>query len=85
MLNINEVGCEKIRHQKETGKIQPVIILLKNGFSKFIGCIILVVTYKNKRYMIWVITHRNDLVNMEGKIDSYVFGKTYTLKVSCHI
>ena len=40
---------------------------------------------QNKGYRIWLRNHRTVYGKYSGQIDRYCFGKTYLLKVSCHL
>ena len=64
----------QIRNQKEAGKIWSAIMFSRNILWKFIGWIILLVTYGNKGYRLWRVTHRKLFVNTEGEIYRYVCG-----------
>ena len=57
----------------------------KNEFWKFIGCIILVVTYSKKEERLRGLKHKKYFVKAEGEIIRYVIGNKYLLKVICHL
>ena len=50
---INEYVSEKNQHQHKYGKTRDIMTFSKKYFWKFTGCIILVVNYGKKGYILW--------------------------------
>ena len=55
---------------------------ISNYFCRFIDCIISEVNYGEKGWKIWASITRKELREASYKIDRYVHGKKYLLKVS---
>ena len=73
--NIEEIG-ERNWYQKAAGNRRLVRKFSSNEFWKFIGLIILAVTYRNKGYKPWGIITLKYLGKVESQIYIYVRGKT---------
>ena len=56
MGNINESPCDNNQHQPAYRKTQAITEFYKNGFWKFIGYILLLVTYDEKGCELWGVT-----------------------------
>ena len=85
MSKMNEVVDEHNRLDKCGGKRWLVWHFSNKEFWKYIGCIVLAVTYGKKGHIIWGETHTSDANKAWSPIDINVLGTTGLLKVCCDL